>query len=260
MKGKNMTRTKLATIATCFVFVACLVSGFLLSGCAAPVLEIGNDSDKEFIATTNETGQAITEVALKTESEEAFGENLAQSEEWANGEIAHIHLTQAQLDSPESTEVDPNQAAVPSNLYVLRIKTSDGMEYELHQLDLSDIKDASICIEGDVAYLEYTSINTGELVNTLDDEIAYRESKAAEEAARIEAELQAAEQAQAEQASKSGSKGSESSSSKNSSSNSSSSPTTKKPSSNGSSSGSSGSSGSSSSDEDVCVDDLIFND
>lgn len=249
-----MTLTKRTLFTTLIAFICAIATSVLLAGCATSALQIGNESDETVIVATNETGQAISSIAFKAEQDDAFGADLAQEADWANDAVADIHLGEAQLAAPEITAEDGSDDLIFNNLQTMRITTSDGMTYELHQLNLADIKDASICLEGDIAYLEYTSVNTGEVVSTLDAEKAYREQKAAEEAAAAQAKADA-EKAEADKKAKASNTGS---SSKSASASNASSPADK---SNSGSPNASAPAPKPAPDEaeDECVDDLIFN-
>lgn len=251
------------------VLALCCLTCCVLAGCSNDVLQIGDESSKTSFEATNKTGQAITAVAIKAESEQSFGANLEQKNDWDNDKIADIHFNELESTPDGAEQSEDNSDVVLSNLQTLRIETADGMTYEMHQLNLSDIKDATILLDGDIAYMKYISVANNEEVNTLEAEKAYREeiaAKAAAEKAAAEqaaaekaaAEKEAAEKAASEQAaakqseSKEGSKSSGSTASNSGS-------AAKQPTNNSSNSSSGSNSGSSSSGEDACVDDLVFN-
>jgi hypothetical protein len=265
-----MTITRNRFLVAAAALLLCLVACFTATGCSSSALQIGSTSDSSTISATNKTGQSITAVAIKSSSNEAYDSALEQDSDWENDAVAEIHFSEPESEASATSEDDTD--LILNNLQSISFTTADGMTYELHQLNLSDIQDASLYLEDQIAYLEYTSVSTGEEVNTLDAEKAYQEQVAAEAAEKAAAEEQAAaEQAAAEKAAKtqasetssgnsstaSTANNQSSSSAKSSTSSSNSSNSSSKSSS--SSSSSKGSSSSSSSSEDVCVDDLVFN-
>lgn len=259
--------------AVAALFTAALVSVFLLafSGCSQ-TLTIGSDTDGAVkIDAKNETGQAITAVAAKSSLAQEFSEALEQQGDWANDTSATLYLdpTIIEVSSEAAAEGQNGTVTEESDVVLeprmdIQITTADGMTYELHQLNASDIKDATFKIDNGTAYLIYTSIATGQEVNTLEAELAYQEqvkaaaeAAAAAEQAKADAE-KAANDTTSDTTKKSDSSSNKSSSSSNSSSSGSGSSKTSG-SSDSSSGGSSSGSGSASSGEDVCVDDLILN-
>lgn len=252
IKGKSL--------AVLLLVAALSASLLLLAGCGQ-TFTIGtkiNDATK--ISVKNETGQAITSVT--------YVSKLAQDGDWDNGVTAELYVDpSAIVVSSESATQNGNEVTTEESdvilepLTALQFTTADGMTYALHQLNVSDVKDATIKIEDGVAYMEYTSIATGEQVNTLDAELAYQEQvKAAAEAA-AQAEDEANAEDEDENKDESANAGTTNSNNSNNSGN-----TSSKPSSGGNGGGSSSSSGgsnssggSASSDEDVCVDDLVLN-
>lgn len=240
-----MNTTKKRSLKTLVLAMICAALCLVLTGCASSNLQIGSTADKDSFTATNEMGCAITGIAFKNATDQDFNADLEQKGDWDNGTTVDIHFT------------SQDNATTDDHLVTMRIETADGMSYELHQLDLGAIKDATIYLDGEIAYMEYTNAETGEAVNTLDAEKTYRDQqKAAEEAAAQAAQEQAkaAEDQTKRNTDSTSNTSSNSKSSSSSSSKSSSSGSSSKPSSSNSSS-----SGNSSSGEDTCVDDLVFN-
>lgn len=262
MQRTITSRTITATLVA-FLLGVCLL---VCAGCAS-TFTIGTASqDAVKISAKNETGQAITAVAVKSSFAEDFSDALEQSGDWQSDATAELYLDPAIVEVSSEKTVEGENATVTEEQDVIleprtdiQITTADGMTYELHQLNIEDIKDATVKLEGDTAYLVYTSIATGEEVDTLEAEQAYQDQqKAAEEAERAAAQQeqqQAAEDAQAaSSAAKSSNSGSNASSDSSNKSTSSSAPKSTP-----SSTSSDNSSSSASSGEDACVDDLVLN-
>lgn len=271
MQRTTTSRTITATLVA-FLLGVCLLA---CAGCAS-TFTIGTDSeDAVKISAKNETGQAITALAVKSTLAEDFSDALEQSGDWASDATAELYLDPAIIEVTSEKTVEGENATVTEEQDVIleprtdiRITTADGMTYELHQLNIEDIKDATVKLEGDTAYLVYTSIATGEEVDTLEAEQAYRDQQKAaaeaEQAANQQEQQQAGNNAQAASLTEKSSNGSSnagSTSNKSTSSSSASKSTSdSSKSSNSSSSSSSGNSSSSaSSGEDACVDDLVLN-
>lgn len=257
---KRLFRLSVLSLALCFSMV-------FLSGCESTP-QIGDEvKDGVTIAVTNNTGQDITSIAIKSTSDKNYPSVLSQEESLANEKPAELHA--ANFQSAD-----------------IKVTCGNDTVYELHNINLADVKDATIALDGNVPYLAYTSIESGKSVSSLDDEKAYIKAqeeaakKAEEEAAAKKAEEEAAKKAAAEKAAKEkaakekaakekaakkaaaaekakSSSKSSSSSSKSSKSNSGSNSSGSKSSNSSSQSGSS-SSGSNGGGED-CVDDLVLN-
>ena len=247
---KAMNRKSAVALLAVFAVALCAL---VCSGCTQAFTIGTNSNDAVNISAKNETGQAITSVALVSPITQEATDSLEQDGDWDNDAAAQLYIDQTVIEIATSGTVEgDNGTAEESSDIVLeprttiQFTTADGMTYALHQLNLEDIKDATVKIEDGTAYLVYTSIATGEEVNTLEAELAYQaELKAAEEAAQKQAaEEQAAKEKADQQAKTNTNKSSSSSSAKKSS---------------GSSSSGSKSSGTASGGEDVCVDDLVLN-
>lgn len=240
----------------CAAFAVLMLSLCVLfcAGCSQTFTIGTNSNDAVKISAKNETGQSITSLALVSPITQEASEPLEQDGDWDNGSTAELYLDQTIVEiatagtvEGENGTAEEESDIVLEPLMTIQFTTADGMTYTLHQLNLEDIKDATVKIEDGTAYLVYTSIATGEEVNTLESELAYQaELKAAEEAAQKQAAEQQAAKEKAEQQAKANANKSSSTAS------------SKKSSSSSSSSGGS-SSGSASGGEDVCVDDLVLN-
>lgn len=267
---KNRTVNKTITVLLTMTLISLCLLAF--SGCAQ-TLTIGSNSDGAVkIDAKNETGQAITALAVKNSFAQDFTDALEQQGDWANDAPATLYIDPAiiEVSSEETVEGQNGTATKESDVMIaprmdIQITTADGMTYELHQLNASDIKDATLKIENGTAYLVYTSIASGQEVNTLEAELAYQEqaraaaeAEAAAQQAKADAE-KAANDASADNKKQSSSSSKSSGTSGSSSSGSSTGSSKASGSSSGSSSSGSTGSGSASDGEDVCVDDIILN-
>ena len=129
------------------------------------------DAEGAVFALTNKAGQDITSFAVKPTGETEYSENLIpKGEAMANGSDAGIHLPKIEGAVSKESNIQTKPVAD------VRIVLADGTEYELHQLDVYDISEASVRLFDDIAYLEYASIASGATVSTLDAEVAWRDS------------------------------------------------------------------------------------
>jgi hypothetical protein len=140
-------------------------------------LKIGNATEGTYIALTNGTGADITEIALKTSSDEDFGRNLITDGTFAQDQLARLGYTQDQ------TPCD------------IRLTTADAT-YTLHDVDLTAMTEATVELQDGIAYLTYTDAQGNE-ESTLADEQAVAQAEA-DAAAQAEAEAQAAAEAEAQ--------------------------------------------------------------
>lgn len=257
---KKLFKVGVLSLVLCF-------SMMLLTGCES-ALQIGDEvKDGVTIAVTNNTGQDITSIAVKSADDKNYPNALSQEESLANEKSAELHA--AHLECAD-----------------VKVTCANNAVYELHNINLADAKDATIALEGDVPYLSYTSVQSSKAVSSLEAEKAYIKAqeeaakkaeeeaaakKAEEEAAKKAAEEKAAQEkaakekaakkaaAQAKSSSSSSSKSSASASPKSSKSNSGSSHSGSSSSNSSGSSHSGSNSSSSSSGEEDCVDDLVLN-
>ncbi len=187
------------TIAA-LVLSAALASSLMIAGCGsqqassasassaaseevtkpAPDDIIGKESSEvSALEIKNSTGRAIGGVQAKGAAAE--GDFLAleiADGEWADGALAAVYF-------------EP----VDSSVFTIQI-VCDGQTFTLHNVDVSDLADAEVVIEGDIAYI--TANRGEEAINTLEEEKSIHEAEvAAAEAAAAEAA--AAEAAAAEE-------------------------------------------------------------
>ncbi len=161
----------------------------LMAGCSSPAgIVVGQEAEgSPSFELKNETGQAITAIAVDPAGADAF-KALAQTGEIAADGTATVYVP---ADAAENASV--------------KVTFADGLSCEMYGVNLADVKDAALKMDGATAYMAYTSIASGSAVDTkgaqptaADDEA---EQKAAEEekAAKKKAadEKKAAEEAEA---------------------------------------------------------------
>lgn len=156
----------------------------------------------------NGLDRGITAISVKNVGSSSFGAALSQDGELQPGEAATLNCAIPAAEEPAENSTASTMELGTSNLADMQVQTTGGTVYELHMLDLADIKDATLRVDGNMAYLEYTSVATGEQVSSLANEQDLKqaldakkeaEKKAAEEAAKAEEEKKAAEKAKAEE-------------------------------------------------------------
>ncbi|MGN0437453.1 MAG: hypothetical protein ACI4F4_02940 [Lachnospiraceae bacterium] len=64
-----------------------------------------------------------------------------------------------------------------NNASKLKVQLSDGEEYELSEVDMSDMDEVTLCYENEVAFIVYTSKATGEEVKTKVKELEIKKMK-----------------------------------------------------------------------------------
>ena len=174
---------KLNRVIAVALSAAVLAMTFLLAGCSGEKnIELNQKTDgTSSIVLVNGTDQAVSSVAIKAVTDAEFGKNLL-----ADG---------AAWDAKKKAQLFYNDAVD------VAITLGDTV-YTLHGMNLANVKEATLAIEGDLAYLTYKA--DGKDASTLEDEKAWTASEeariAAEEAARIAAEEEAARQAEEESA------------------------------------------------------------
>lgn len=187
IKGVRSVRLFRALAMVCAVLLACVA----LTGCGSTMTIGSKDSSQAEFSLTNGLDRGVTAVSVSPAGQDSFAA-LAQEGELEPGAKATVYCPQTGL-------VD------------IKVQTTGGTSYEMHEIDLSALKDATLMNEGDIAFLEYDG------TSTLEAEKAYRqaikdaeeqakkeaeEKAAAEEAARKAAEEEAAKKAAEEEAAK----------------------------------------------------------
>ena len=113
-------------------------------------------------------------------------EYLADGEVFADGEKRILYYDEQPAEEEAARRNAEAQEGTPEirPAYLLRIAMEDGSGYDLHGFTFEDMKEGRIEVADGVAYMVYTSVETGEKVET-------KEAELAEKARREEEQQQA---------------------------------------------------------------------
>ena len=116
---------------------------------------IGEETEDGYkVRIVNMTGYDITGLSIKRSDDEEFPDNMmAEDTVLENEEAAWLCYTPGEEEDEET-------------LYEIQITWSDGDEGVVHDVSLADMEEVELCWDGR-AYLVYTSVSTGEEVDTL---------------------------------------------------------------------------------------------
>ena len=148
------------------------------------------------IKLTNATDMQITGVEVARSDTSDFSENLLEDDDvYAVDETRMFYYDTTEIDG-DST----NAAEIPA--YTVQLTFEGDMVAQLHAFPFEEMETGEIRFDADadVAYLEYTSVESGEEVNTKDAETLYIEQEQAEQAAAEQAAAQAEEEQRQQQA------------------------------------------------------------
>ncbi|WP_295216966.1 hypothetical protein [Ruminococcus sp.] len=138
----------------------------------------------------NATGQSITGVSIKKDSQENFSDNLlGENDVFLEKEERVLYYNTA--DSSEGTD-DAADAT-----YTVLLTFEEGTTAELHQFPFDDMESGQIKSEDSVAFLVYTSLESGIEISTKEEELDLIEEIAAQKEA--EEQQRAVEEAAAQQ-------------------------------------------------------------
>lgn len=131
---------------------------------------IGTEDENAFQAIlTNNTGQDIVSVTVyDTVSEEYSDELLAEDDSFLDGEQRILYYPEVKEDAveqedatTEATEVSGEEdEKLVSVGYDVKIVLADETEYVLHSFPFGELKEASIKLEDEVAYIENDEVST----------------------------------------------------------------------------------------------------
>lgn len=128
---------------------------------------IGDNTGSETafeVKLTNSTEKDITAFAIKDSTEESYPDSvLSEGDAFKAKEERILYFEPEEDDTEYETE------------YTVELTFDDGTTAELHQFPFGDIEEGEIKLEDDTAYIVYTSLETKEEVNTLEDELAVSE-------------------------------------------------------------------------------------
>lgn len=173
---------------------------------------IGVKSDDGFnVELKNSTGKDISGLAIKKTDEEKFESGLlASSDMYKNGESRILYYTdpsgsktgksdmEKSGESTDKTDTAVNNTSAEKLLiagYDVELTFADGAKTVLHGFPFEDVKKAELMMENGVGYLKYTSVASGQTLETKEAELAVAESEKAAKKAEAEAAKKAAEEA-----------------------------------------------------------------
>lgn len=190
MKKSFKTRMLCVSVALAFAGTA------TLAGCSSADYTMGTQSqDATTVTITNDMGKSIIGIAVKESAEKSYGDVMEPKDSMLADASTTVYF----------------DIADTSKRYDVKIDCDDGSLYELHKIKLANVQDATLKVEGQIAYAVYTSKATGKEINTLEKEKGLIESKkkaeeeatakaAAKKAAKAAAKKKAAEEAAAKKA------------------------------------------------------------
>lgn len=131
---------------------------------------IGTEDENAFqTILTNNTGQDIVSVTVyDTVSEEYCDELLAKDDSFLDGEQRILYYPEVKEDAVEQEEIttetseisDEDDEKLVSVGYDVKIVLADETEYVLHSFPFGELKEASIKLEDEVAYIENDEVST----------------------------------------------------------------------------------------------------
>lgn len=138
----------------------------------------------------NATGQSITGVSIKEDSQENFSDNLlGENDAFLEKEERILYYNTADSSEEAGDAADAT--------YTVLLTFEEGTTAELHQFPFGDMESGQIKSEDAVAFLVYTSLESGTEISTKEDELNLIEEIAAQKEA--EEQQRAAEEAAAQQ-------------------------------------------------------------
>lgn len=136
-------------------------------------------TDAKFVYLTNSLSSDLREIYLMTSGGEDWGKNLIPSESSVKGaEQVQMYYTPSTDASAESTDSEDTSedstedtSSTSTELYDMKIVTSDGNTYEIYSIDLGDMEKASLTMDTDseTAYLRYMSLSEKKEKDTRDN-------------------------------------------------------------------------------------------
>ena len=158
-----------------FVLSAVMVSGTLAGGVLAQeqtaeqtqeLKTMGEKKEGSYEVTLkNSTGKDIRTLAVSVDQGE-FGKSLLPATDvWQDQKEMILYVTPEKKEGEDETQDDTSE-------YDIRISFIDNNVVTLHKFPFGDADRAEICLEGDTAYLKYTSRSLQTEQNTLEAEKA----------------------------------------------------------------------------------------
>ena len=141
------------------------------------------------LTISNKTNKDIVSISIKSDIAEDFSANMINEKDpFVKNEKRLMYF----IPEKQETITFDDDEHVATMGYTIKIEFSDKKTVELHQFPYKEIDEASLMIEGDVAYLDYITKDKGEKVSTKEAEKVFHENEPA-----TQAETEAATEAQA---------------------------------------------------------------
>ncbi len=129
--------------------------------------------DSVYVLTLdNKTGKDIKSFTVKADSEEEYPANMIDEKDpYIKNERRLLYYVPNKVS--DVTYGDSDEIATVG--YTVKIEFTDNKSAELHSFPFGDLDEGEIKLEKDIAYLEYTSKETGDKVSTKEAEKAAAE-------------------------------------------------------------------------------------
>ena len=165
---------------------------------------IGTEAEGENVykvVLENKTGKNIVGFSIKDSSMTEYPASMLESEDvFEDGEKRNLYYdstsaieaaeSQAQASGEEAKALEPQMD--------VQLTFDDQSSIVLTAFPFGDVEEAQICLEDEVAFIQYESISSKESVSTKEAELTIKAEAEAAAQAQAEAEAAAAAQAQAE--------------------------------------------------------------
>ena len=132
-------------------------------------------TDAKFVYLTNSLSSDLREIYLMTSGGEDWGKNLIPSESSVKGaeQVQMYYTPSTESTDSEDTSEDSTEdtSSTSTELYDMKIVTSDGNTYEIYSIDLGDMEKASLTMDTDseTAFLRYMSLSEKKEKDTRDN-------------------------------------------------------------------------------------------
>ena len=167
---------------------------------------IGTESDGENVykvVLENKTGKDIVGFSIKDSSMTEFPENMLEENDiFENDEKRNLFYdATSAVKAAENQETGEDGSAKVLNPQMdIQLTFEDQTSLILTAFPFGDVEEAQICLEDEVAFVQYESLASEELVSTKEAELRIKTEAEAAAQAQAEAEAAAAAQAEAEAA------------------------------------------------------------
>lgn len=134
----------------------------------------------------NKTGKDIKSFSIKADTETDYPANMiSESDPYTNTQRRMLYYVPVRTSDVSYGDTDE----VALQGYTIRMEFTDGKAAELHQIPFTDIDQAEILMDGEVAYLDYISKATNKKVSTKEAEKMIAETAAQQTATEAPSEI-----------------------------------------------------------------------